>query len=135
MSRGEPRTREDATGVEEVAGVGLDEVVVAVAVEVADAADRLPALVVRRVADRLVGEDNVSDLGLPMAGSEDFAYFAQRIPAAYFFLGAGRGPSGTPGCHHPDFDFDDGLLPTGVAAFLEIVGDRLAALGALNSSL
>ncbi|MCA9710811.1 MAG: amidohydrolase [Myxococcales bacterium] len=81
---------------------------------------------VHRVGARVLGPERVSDEGLPIAAGEDFAYFAQRIPAAYFFLGAGRGPSGTPGCHHPDFDFDDGLLAVGVGVFLGLVSDRLA---------
>ncbi len=86
------------------------------------------AAVVHRVAERLVGAERVSDAGLPMAGSEDFAYFAQQAPAAYFFLGAGREGEQTPGCHHPDFDFDDDLLPLGIEMFLGIVRDRVAAL-------
>lgn len=86
------------------------------------------AAAVARAGARVVGEDRVGDADLPMAGAEDFAYFTQAIPGAYFFLGAGRPGEDTPICHHPDFDFDDGLLPTGVAAFLEIVRDRLAAL-------
>jgi amidohydrolase len=68
----------------------------------------------------------VRDEGLPMAGGEDFAYFAAEIPGAYFFLGAGREGEDTPGCHHPDFDFDDGLIPLGMQMFLGLVRDRIA---------
>ena len=68
----------------------------------------------------------VSGEGLPMAGGEDFAYFAAEVPSAYFFLGAGHEGEDTPGCHHPDFDFDDELIPTGVKMFLGIVQDRLS---------
>ena len=60
-----------------------------------------------------------------MAGGEDFAYFAAEVPAAYFFLGAGREGEDTPSCHHPDFDFDDGLIPVGMRMFLGLVQDRL----------
>lgn len=80
---------------------------------------------VRRVASAVVGPDRVSDAGLPIAGGEDFAYMAQAVPGAFFFLGAGRPEGETPGCHHPDFDFDDAIIPTGVALFLGLVGDRL----------
>lgn len=83
---------------------------------------------VARVGAALLGEDKVSRAGLPMAGGEDFAYFAQAVPAAYFFLGARRGDEDTPVCHHPEFDFDDDLIPIGMAMFLGIVRDRLAAL-------
>ena len=42
----------------------------------------------------------------------------------YFFLGAGREGEDTPGCHHPDFDFDDELIPVGLEMFLGLVRDR-----------
>lgn len=83
---------------------------------------------VRRVGVALLGADKVSAAGLPMAGGEDFSYFAQAVPGAYFFLGARRGEQDTPVCHHPDFDFDDDLIPLGVAMFLGLVRDRMAAL-------
>lgn len=81
---------------------------------------------VQRVA-RSLDSLSVTDAGLPMAGGEDFAYFAAEIPAAYFFLGAGREGETTPGCHHPDFDFDDELIPTGMRMFLGLVRDRVGA--------
>ncbi len=68
---------------------------------------------------------HVSSAGLPIAGGEDFAYFANVIPGAYFFLGAKKPDEDTPGCHHPDFDFDDDLIPLGIRMFLGLVEDRL----------
>lgn len=82
---------------------------------------------VRRVAAKVVGEDKVTDEDLPMAGGEDFAYFTRAIPGAYFFLGAGLPDGSTPGCHHPDFDFEDGLIPIGMKVFLGLVMDRLGS--------
>lgn len=79
---------------------------------------------VERVAPSVAGLQ-VSAAELPMAGGEDFAYFAAERPAAYFFLGAGRDGETTPGCHHPDFDFEDELIPVGVEMFLGLVRDRL----------
>ena len=84
--------------------------------------------VVERVANKVVGAAQLSSEELPMAGGEDFAYFAEVIPAAYFFLGAGIEGSETPGCHHPDFDFDDRLIPLGVKMFIGIVADRMKSL-------
>lgn len=86
------------------------------------------ASAVTRVAQTLFGAGRVTDGGLPLAGGEDFSYMAQALPAAYFFLGARRGEHDTPVCHHPDFDFDDELIPTGMAMFLGLCRDRLAAL-------
>ncbi len=84
------------------------------------------AEVVRRVAIEAFGAERVSEADLPMAGGEDFAYFAQARPSAYFFLGAKRGEEDTPVCHHPDFDFDDRLIPVGIELFSRIVWDRLS---------
>lgn len=85
--------------------------------------DRECVSAVERVGER-VGL-RASPEGLPMAGGEDFAYFAAEVPSAYFFLGAGREGEQTPGCHHPDFDFEDELIPVGMQMFLGLVRDRL----------
>lgn len=82
------------------------------------------AEVVRAVAREVVGEDNVSADDLPMAGGEDFAYFCEAVPGAYFFLGAQKPGEKTPVCHHPDFDFDDDLIATGMKMFLGIAAAR-----------
>jgi len=78
-----------------------------------------------RVAERIVGPQRITDADLPMAGGEDFAYMAQAIPGAYFFLGTGNEELTTPVCHHPDFDFDDGIIPLGLKMFMGLVEDRL----------
>ena len=85
-----------------------------------------PFSTLKEMTDKL-GELQVSDAELPMAGAEDFAYFAAEVPSAYFFLGAGREGEDTPGCHHPDFDFDDDLLELGVRMFAGLVRARVGA--------
>lgn len=82
------------------------------------------AAAVRRVAQQVVGADCVTEEGLPIAGGEDFAYYGREIPSAYFLVGAGE-PGGSPTCHHPDFDFNDAIIPTAVGMFMGIVFDRL----------
>ncbi len=86
---------------------------------------------VAAVATELLGAKAVSREGLPMTASEDFAYFTRHTPGAYFFLGAGEpeNPTQTPGCHHPDFDFDDRLIETGMRMFMGLVGTRTLAAG------
>ncbi len=117
------RVHEIAQGVAATFGVTIDVAVsTGYPVLVNDAAC---AAAVHRVAQRVVGSDKVSDDALPIAGGEDFAYFAQAVAGAYFFLGAGVPGSQTPGCHHPDFDFDDGLIPIGMRMFLGLVDDWL----------
>ncbi len=75
---------------------------------------------VRRAAAQALGAGACSEAGLPLGAAEDFAFYTQRVPGAFFFLGAGRAPD-TPGCHHPDFDFDDDLIPLGVRMFTSLV--------------
>ena len=86
--------------------------------------DRACAEAVAHTGAALLGDQAVSDAGLPIAAAEDFGYFTRKVPGAYFFLGAGVGAH-TPTCHHPDFDFDDRLLPVGVEMFCRLALDRL----------
>lgn len=81
---------------------------------------------VRAAAGGVVGESRVRDRGLPLAASEDFAYYTQRIPGAYFFVGAGIDGEDTPSCHHPEFDFDDDLLEPAIRTFVRIVEARVS---------
>ncbi len=62
----------------------------------------------------------------PVLGSEDFAFYAQKIPGFYFFLGT-RGPDAEKQTlHSPDFDPDEAALTVGVSA----AADLLAGLSA-----
>lgn len=47
----------------------------------------------------------------PFRWSEDFSYFTQKYPGCLFGLGAG---TSQPELHHPDFDFPDEIIETGV---------------------
>lgn len=54
------------------------------------------------------GEDRIADFD-PIMGGEDFAFYLQEIPGAFFFFGAGDGmlyPH-----HHSRFDIDEKALP------------------------
>jgi metal-dependent amidase/aminoacylase/carboxypeptidase family protein len=55
----------------------------------------------------------------PMTGAEDFAFFAQKVPGLFFFVGGlpkGSDPK-TSGPHHtPEFMIDDSAFKTGVSA-------------------
>jgi amidohydrolase len=55
-------------------------------------------------------------LHLPAMGSEDFAYFAQKTPAFYFFLGVRTPGSKGQALHSSDFNPDEGALPYGLKA-------------------
>jgi amidohydrolase len=50
-------------------------------------------------------------------GGEDFAYYSNQIPAAYFFLGIGE-TGKTYGHHHPKFDIDEDMMAAGTEILL-----------------
>ena len=52
----------------------------------------------------------------PIMGAEDFSFYAQEVPASFFFLGTGNATLGTDiGVHNPYFKLDEGVLPRGSA--------------------
>ncbi len=55
----------------------------------------------------------------PVMGSEDFSYFAQAVPACFYFLGAGDDARAFPN-HHPAFDIDEKAMIAGIAAHAAI---------------
>ncbi len=73
----------------------------------ADAANRALG-----VAGGLFGEEAVLELANPSMGAEDFAYFLEKVPGAFVWLGVGEDVSGL---HTPQFAFDEEILPRGSA--------------------
>lgn len=74
----------------------------------------------RSIAEHVFGEDNVQSLDMRMT-SEDFAWFAQEIPACFFRLGtAGADGEFTNGLHTSTFDIDERAIITGTAAMAAI---------------
>ncbi len=68
---------------------------------------------VAAVAGRLFGEDRVFETP-PLAASEDFAYYLEKVPGAFILLGAGNEERGITAPHHsPQFDVDESALPRG----------------------
>jgi amidohydrolase len=63
------------------------------------------------VARQTLGKDKVVDID-PVMGGEDFAYFLEKVPGAFLFLGAGDGMDFPH--HHAAFDIDEKVLPQGV---------------------
>ena len=70
---------------------------------------------IRKVVENVLGKENYQDLPTPSLGGEDFAYFLQKVPGAFFFLGLDDGrEGGYPSLHHPQFDFNDAALENGI---------------------
>jgi amidohydrolase len=64
------------------------------------------------VAEDLFGHDSVLELPNPSMGGEDFAFFLEKVPGAFIWLGVGEDISGL---HTPRFAFDEEILPRGSA--------------------
>ncbi len=57
----------------------------------------------------------------PILGSEDFAYFLEKVPGCFWFLGSRPADQPqVPFCHHPAFDFNDDVLGDGIRMHVEI---------------
>ena len=75
----------------------------------------------RVAAERALGRDNIIEEPHTMGG-EDFAYYAQKCPAAIVRLGCGNEGKGMSyPLHSPRFDLDERALETGVHLFLELI--------------
>lgn len=80
---------------------------------------------VLRLARELLGDENVFVLEDPSMGAEDFSYFAEEAPGAFYSLGcATRQPAAA--LHHHDFYVDERCLPIGAAIHCALVFDRLS---------
>ena len=86
----------------------------------------------RGVMTELVGADNVLEFE-PTMGAEDFAYYLQAIPGAYFVMGNGDGEHRQSGhglgpcmLHNPNYDFNDALIPLGATLWVRMAEQWLA---------
>jgi amidohydrolase len=83
--------------------------------------------VVRKSTTALVGSDKVEVIPRPNMGVEDFAYYVNRIPGAFFSLGVRNEEKGlVHPVHNVNFDVDENSLAFGAAAQV------LNALSVLN---
>lgn len=69
----------------------------------------------RRVSIEIVGNENI-EVSPNFMGSEDFAFFSDRVPGSFFFLGTYNERIGAiypP--HSPHYKIDENVLPIGAA--------------------
>ena len=92
-----------------------------------------PALMTRTRAAvvRALGEDHVIS-GQPVMPAEDFAYFQQAVPGAFFFYGVN--PPGVTAeqaapNHNPNFFVHEPAMETGLRAMLAVALDRVGGGG------
>ena len=73
------------------------------------------------------GEDNVM-VTVASTGAEDFAFFAQKVPALYYFVGGKplHTPAEEAAPHHtPNFFIDEAGMITGVKALAHLTIDYM----------
>ncbi|MEO0359542.1 MAG: M20 aminoacylase family protein [Pseudomonadota bacterium] len=75
------------------------------------------------VAARIVGEDKVDRMTPPLMGGEDFSFMLNERPGAFIFIGNGD----TASVHHPEYDFNDAIIPTGCSYWAKLVEELMPA--------
>jgi amidohydrolase len=88
-----------------------------------------PALTARAVASlqRAAGGNSVNVMPF-VTGSEDFAYYGQKVPAFFYMVGVtpkGQDAATAPSNHSPLFFMDEGALPVAVRTILGAAVDYL----------
>lgn len=88
-----------------------------------------PALTDRalRSLQLAAGEKNVVRMNAD-TGGEDFAYFQQKVPGFFFFVGGlppGADPAKAPAHHTPDFMMDEKVMLTGMKAMVNLTLDYM----------
>jgi len=93
---------------------------------------RMEAEFARQVMIDTVGAERVQAFE-PTMGAEDFSYFLQAKPGAYFVIGNGdgthrEGGHGLGPCtlHNPSYDFNDQLIPVGATLWVNLAKAWLA---------
>ena len=116
------RIREVCQGIAAAMGATIDvNIISGYAPLVNDAAETSRVL---RLARTMVGEENVSMREEPSMGGEDFSYFSEVAPGAFYHLGCStQQPAAA--LHHKDFNLDERCLPIGAALHCAIVLDRM----------
>jgi amidohydrolase len=70
-----------------------------------------------RVAAEVVGAPRVDADSAPVMGAEDFSFMLNARPGAFVFVGNGD----TANLHHPEYDFNDELIPVGCSYWARLV--------------
>eukprot|EP00947_MAST-08B_sp_MAST-8B-sp1_P003221 g3221.t1 len=75
-------------------------------------------------AEAVVGADKVDRAVAPTMGAEDFSYMLNARPGCYAFLGVDGDPTAC-NVHHPNYDFNDEVIPLGASWFVNVVESRM----------
>ncbi len=75
---------------------------------------------VSTIAADFMAEGEIQNTYPPSMGAEDFSFYLQNVPGAFFWLGMQPAGDISPSLHHPRFDFNDGVIPVAIRLHCEI---------------
>ena len=116
------RIREISAGIAAAFGATVDvEITDGYSALINDPAEAARAL---RLAGELLGRENALLRADPSMGGEDFSFFAEQAPAAFFHLGCASQQPAAP-LHSAGFTVDERCLPIGSVMHCALVFDKL----------
>ena len=119
------RIREICDGVAATCGATIDlEIITGYAALMNTPAEAERVL---RIGRQLLGEANAVFRESPSMGGEDFSYFVEKVPGAFWHLGCASAQP-APTLHSRDFVPDERCLPIGAAMQAALVLDRMEML-------
>jgi amidohydrolase len=81
-------------------------------------------------ASAVAGTQNVNGQLRPTTGSEDFAELSRLVPGAFMRIGNGAAADGSfHAPHTPGYDFNDEIIPDGIAYWVNVVDQELGVGG------
>ncbi len=84
-------------------------------------------VVAAAAAQALVGEADVNTNAGAITGGEDFAFMLEAKPGSFIFIGNGVADDGSfHSVHTPKYDFNDEIIPLGVAWWIKVVEQELS---------
>ena len=82
-----------------------------------------PTAFAASVAADVAGAGNVEANTPPMMGAEDFSFMLNARPGAFIFIGNGESAN----LHHPAYDFNDAVIPTGTSYWVRLIEKAMPA--------
>ena len=82
-----------------------------------------PITVEAAVAEEIAGAARVDRNVAPLMGSEDFSNMLNARPGAFIFIGNGDSAM----VHHPEYDFNDEIIPAGCSYWSKLVEELMPA--------
>lgn len=76
----------------------------------------------KRIAAKIVGEENINAENLPSLAGEDFSFFQRFAPGTFFFMGSKKKEGDV--LHGSNFDPNENYIPIAAEIWLRLVEDR-----------